>query len=231
MKTINIKEKDGRITKYVIDINGVIKQLYPEQFNYDKNYVAIYNEPERVRKSKALQALRFSFVLAMATKELRSLIDIGYGNGAFLQYANANSDISLYGYDISGVKIPANVTAGFDPEWFDNKYDVMTFWDCLEHFPDLSFLRDIQAEMIVVSLPWCKYGAALLRYQNEQAAVDCFADWFHRKPNEHLHHFDRDSLLNTFAMCGWECIGTSNMEDAIRKRYHQNILTAAFVKM
>lgn len=229
MKTIDIKEKDGRITQYVRDTNGVIKQLYPEKFTYDKTYIATYDTAEYARKAEALQAIRLGFVLAMANAKIESLIDIGYGNGAFLTHVHKHTDIALYGFDVSGVPLPSNVLAGFDNEWYINSYDVMTFWDCLEHFPDISFIKNIQAKMIVVSLPWCKVNQHSANYGEGNAAA-AFADWHHRKPNEHLHHFDRQSLLTTFLQYGWVCHGTTCMEDAIRKRYHQNILTAAFTR-
>ncbi|OHV80688.1 hypothetical protein ORS3428_27845 [Mesorhizobium sp. ORS 3428] len=39
-----------------------------------------------------------------------------------------------------------------------------------------------------------------------------------RLPNEHLHHFDRDSLVALLAHNGFECVTLNGFEDGIRLR-------------
>lgn len=239
MHVIEIKETDGSTTEYVRDKNNVIKQLYPQRFVYDAKYCATYDSPDYERKSAALQALRLGYVQACALSEVYTLLDCGYGNGAFLKYAeNTRSIGALKGYDVSGLPVPKgcsriNALPLLPESGYADKVDVITFWDCLEHFPDLTFLRDLNAGMVVVSLPWCHYN--LYAFQESQARVanGWFASWHHRKPNEHLHHFDRQSLIDTFREFGWQCLNTNNMEDVVRKGKNprlQNILTAAFVR-
>lgn len=220
MHNFEINEKDGSVTQYAIDHNGVIKQLYPKPFKYDDKYVGIYDDPERVRKSEALQRLRFGFIEAMSDGPIESLIDIGYGNGAFLESVKATKVInSLYGYDIAGVDPPRGVT--FIEDWIHIPVDVMTMWDVFEHFPDLSFIEEVNARMLIITTPWCKFNP----YE-----TSTFKDWFHRKPNEHLHFFNPESLTKTMKMYGWNCIGSSNFEDMVRRRGRNNILTAAFTR-
>lgn len=225
MNTFKVKEKDGRETEYVIDNNGVIKQLYPERFNYDAKYVAIYDTPERMQKSQALQRLRLGYCESHFDRPINSLIDIGYGNGAFLEYVKVTKTINaLYGHDISGVEPPRGVHE-VNEKWIFDHYDVVTFWDCLEHYPDISFVANIRANIIVISLPWCHANTF---------GVDWFTTWHHRKPNEHLNHFNNISLVKTMAMYGWRNISTCNMEDMVRVpkvKQNRNILTAAFRPM
>lgn len=237
MNTFEIEEKDGSKTQYAIDHNGVIKQLYPKPFVYDSKYVGIYDTPDYKRKSTTLQRLRLAFTEAMYDGEIGSLLDVGYGNGAFLSHVRSNSDIqNLYGFDISGVPVPAGcLKAESIPMPGDVKgVDVITFWDCLEHFADLSFVKDIDANMIVLSLPCSKFHDLNYWPANsiDGAAISWFKNWHHRKPNEHLHHFDKTSLRATMAMYGWKMLWTTSMEDMIRKSREQlrgpNILTAAF---
>jgi len=58
--------------------------------------------------------------------------------------------------------------------------------------------------------------------------------WYHRKPDEHLWHFNKEALLNFFQNNGFECIHTSNFEDTIRNnvesQYYPNILSCIFKK-
>ena len=56
-------------------------------------------------------------------------------------------------------------------------------------------------------------------------------NWKHRKPNEHLFHFDENSLKNFMNSCGYKLIEISNIEDEVRTRYDKdlpNILTGIF---
>lgn len=243
MNTIQITEKNGSVTQYVRDHNGVIKQLYPKPFTYNADYCATYDTPAYKRQSQTLQRLRLGFTEASwGSDPIMSLLDCGYGNGAFLRYASGKI-YHLFGYDVSGVPVPRDVTRADRLPVRDTGgigVDVITFWDCLEHFPDLSFLATLHCRMIVVSLPWCHYDTwlnrqgALLPFEEKRRADALFTDWHHRKPDEHLHHFDKESLVKTMKMYGWGLVFSCNIEDAVRKgkdAARQNILTASFKRL
>lgn len=230
MNKFTIEEKDGSITEYAIDQVGVIHQLYPQRFTYDEKYVSKYNTPKYTILNDALQKLRIGFVLACWGGEFTpGLLDVGFGNGAFVKAAQ-QSDLfaQLYGYDVTDVRIPRNV-ARLGDDWTDGTYNIVTFWDVLEHFPDLSFLATLKADMVVISCPWCHYND--FKDSDNEKAVEYFTDWHHRKPNEHLHHFDRSSLVKTMVLYGWQYVQSCSIEDLVRKgkdRRPPNILTAAF---
>lgn len=60
-----------------------------------------------------------------------------------------------------------------------------------------------------------------------------FETWRMRLPNEHLHHFDRDSLVALLAHHGFECVTLNGFEDGIRLRPGEagpNILSGFFRK-
>lgn len=241
MQKINIKEKDGSITEYIRDQNGVIKQLYPKRFKYDASYIAIYDQEKYTRMSDALQGIRFGYVASAFEDPIHSLVDCGYGNGAFLKYVVKTNAVTYpYGYDISGVPVPsgAYLIEGLPMTNEGEGCDIITFWDCLEHFPDLSFLANIKAKMIAISLPWCHFNhyASTNRLVADpfcKLAAGWFTSWHHRKPDEHLHHFDKNSLIATMAMYGWKVKHYTNIEDAVRKpkdNHYKNILTAIFTR-
>ena len=55
-----------------------------------------------------------------------------------------------------------------------------------------------------------------------------------RLPNEHLHHFDRDSLVALLAHSGFQCVTLNCFEDGIRPRPGEvgpNILSGFFRKL
>jgi hypothetical protein len=202
---------------YCIDEFGAIHQLNPRPFVYDLSYVSTYDTPTYQRNSEILQALRLGFVFGVHGIPPQSLVDVGYGNGDFLKMA-ARSIPRVYGSDVTGVKIMDIETGDEYPE-----ADVYTFWDCLEHIPDLDFLNELPARTIVISLPYCHF------HTNGQ---EWFTNWKHRKPNEHLHHFDLPSLIRFMNRRGWYTVASSLHEDIIRisAADEQNILAAAFTR-
>ena len=104
-------------------------------------------------------------------------------------------------------------------------YDVVTFFDSLEHFDDINWISNINCDYIVISVPYCHY----LDTMDDKDLIN----WKHLKPNEHLYHFNIKSLISHFSVNGYEPISMSNIEDSIRKSSdgRQNIITGVFCKM
>lgn len=212
-EAIATREFTSKGRRYNIDQFGVIHQLDSAHFKYDASYVHTYDTESYRRGSDILQAMRWGFVCGSVRHVPKSLLDYGYGNGAFLIFAQHFTEV--YGFDISGVKlsgirvIPAPDTA-----------EVYTFWDALEHIPDLSFLRYLKCKYICLSLPYCKTWEP-----------EWFDTWKHHKPDEHLHYFDLCSLRSLMNHYGWKMIAHSFHEDYIRQGVDSpNILSAAFAR-
>lgn len=201
--------------QYTIDKFGVIHHENWTPYQYDENYVSVYDTEAYRRGSETLQALRLGFIIGACSAPQR-LVDMGYGNGDFLKFASQR--MRVYGNDVTGKPLEGIETGKDFPA-----ADIYTFWDCLEHIPDLSFLRDLKTKYVAISLPYCHFHLKGLRW---------FTSWKHRKPNEHLHHFDRWSLSNMMQYYGYTVISTSTHEDIVRKPADEltNILTMAFRK-
>jgi len=196
---------------YYIDNNGVVCQADAKPFNYDAAYSAIYDSPEYERQSELLQALRLGFVIGALGCKPSTLQDNGYGNGAFLKFAQ-KAGIEVYGMDVTGVKIE-----GIETGTESRRAQVYTYWDCLEHIHDLEFLIDVQCLCIYVSLPY--FTGDLTEFET----------WHHHKPDEHVRYFAEKSLEKTMLEYGWRKVAVSNHEDIIRKRGSTwNILSMAF---
>lgn len=202
--------------KYEIDKFGVVTQLDHRPYIYDPQYSAIYDEEKYKRGSDLLQALRLGFVQGAHGKPVRSLMDVGYGNAAFINFAKQHLPF-VYGHDVTGVPLDG---AYLMPEFI--KADVYTFWDVLEHFPDCSFLKDLPCETICISLPYCHFHTqGLSWFENE---------YWHLKPDEHIRHFNPWSLTAFMNSYGWKAVSESGHEDIIRKGKSdlRNILSMAF---
>lgn len=203
---------------YCIDDLGIVHQKNIKPFKYDPDYIQKYFDYGE--KENHLSFLRLGFLLGSVEEKITSLLDVGYGSGSFLK-ACTNHISNCYGHDITGINVPNNVT--FVEDIFENEYDVITFFDVLEHLPDINIIQKLKCNYIMISLPWC--------YNFEDK--EWFRNWKHRKPNEHLHHFNKNSLIKFFEKHKFECLKCGNIEDTIRKDSNNpdtNILTAVFKK-
>jgi hypothetical protein len=205
------------IDNYEIDDLGVIHQIKRKPFVYDQKYAQTYTNYGAVNIQ--LSNLRLGYVIGSIGKIPESILDYGYGNGDFLK-VSSNTIKNCFGTDINTQPIPENCT--FVDSLFGRHYEVITFFDSIEHCPDIDWMSKLDAIYICISLPWCHY------FNDEW-----FGNWRHRKPDEHLHHFNEISLVKFMNKHGYECLNYCNLEDSIRipSDTNKNILTAIFKKI
>lgn len=206
------------LNNYSIDKYGVVHQIERSEFCYNPQYVASrYNSLGTTNLTYIMSHLRLGYIYG-AIGSVSSLLDVGFGNGAFLSVASSTIK-KLGGADVfDNPFLPIGCLKVNDIT--NDHWDVITFFDSLEHYPTLDFVKNLNCNYIVVSLPWC-------HYPNDD---DWFLNWKHRRPDEHLHHFNDKSLTNFFESCGFQLVTLSNIEDTIRKsqQLEPNILTAIF---
>jgi SAM-dependent methyltransferase len=205
---------------YKIDKYGVITQKNPSAFDYDQNYLNSYRKIKE--KCILLSNIRLEY-LKQRTEEVFSLLDFGSGTGEFLEEANKQIE-NVYSYDLIQKDFDFATTLTID-EVNSKRFDVVCFFDSLEHTTSpRDVIKTIDTKYIFISVPWCYY---------ETKGEKWFMDWKHRKPDEHLHHFNEKSLSEFMKSCGYETIDVSNIEDVIRIRYDKelpNILSGIFKK-
>jgi hypothetical protein len=203
---------------YELTQDGVIKQQTHKPYNYDLEYSDSRYSSFSDRGN--ILNLRLGYIIGSIGKIPTSLMDVGYGNGDFLISCQDSIKI-LYGNDIQpayplpeGINFVENIT---DPE-----VEVITFFDSLEHFPDIEFVKNLKCNYVIISLPWCFNGEEDKWFEN----------WKHRKPDEHLFHFNENSLKKFMDRQGFDMINYCNLEDKVRKdkNLNPNILTACFKK-
>lgn len=207
------------IENYYIDRIGLIRQEKYIKYNYDANYIkssyGVYGDELNLRMAH----LRLGYIIGSIGHIPDSILDVGYGAGHFL--STANKIISnCYGFDvIQDLDVPKCFT--FVEDWLNLDVEVLTMFDVLEHFEDPYIIKKSKAKYISVSMPECHYFGD-----------DWFSSWKHRKPNEHLTHFNKTSLSEFMKECGYSTINITNVEDVIRDngKSYSNIISGIFTK-
>lgn len=205
--------------QYEVDGYGVIHHMDAKPYKYDKDYISTYSKPQYKDNSNKLSMLRLSFLVGALGHMPSSIFDFGFGDGSFINLCSRIIP-TVYGYDITGLPVPE----GCEEVKGLVKSEVYTFWDTLEHTENMSFIEGLDCKVLAISLPYC-----------HEHNSKWFDDWRHRKPDEHLHHFNDKSLESYFMSKGWSLIAISHIEDLIRKpdegAASPNILSACFIKL
>lgn len=189
------------LKNYSVNEDGVIFQKEKSLFNYDVEYIRKSYDSYGII-TEHMSYLRLGYVIRSCDIKLTTLLDVGYGNGSFLKVASKVIP-NCFGYEVNNYPIPDGVQ--FVNDWMNNSYDVITFFDVLEHFPDPYIIKNSKTKYIVISLPWCHYNSD-----------DWFYSWKHRRENEHLWFFNENSMKNFANSCGFTMTHYCNMEDVIR---------------
>jgi SAM-dependent methyltransferase len=198
--------------------NGVIKQVVVHRIEYNYDYSNKYNNYGE--KGKYLSYMRLGVLTGLLGRYPTSIVDVGYGNGDFLAVCKKSID-TVYGCDLSDYPVPDGCKK---IEFKDIPHvDVTCFFDSLEHFDDINVVKNLDSDYVFISVPWCHY-----------LSDEWFDKWYHRRENEHLYHFNEDSLIQFFSECGYDRIYTGCFEDIVRKNQKveplKNILSGLFKK-
>ncbi len=211
------------LANYRMDAFGVIHQLEFTPITYDREYISYY-EAKSDRTIK-LGYQRMGWVLGLMGRIPDSVLEVGYGTGTFIEAAAISRVDDCAGYDIARFPLPDGVRF---IEWEDalaRGWDLVAMFDVLEHIPDLTFLERLDARHVAIAVPYCRWR------ELGAAGDDWFRSWRMLLPNEHLHHFDRDSLIALMAHHGWDCVTLNTFEDGLRLRAGErgpNILSGFF---
>jgi hypothetical protein len=198
--------------EYKFDRYQVLHQVDPQPYLYDGNYCATYDTPEYTRRNELLQGMRLAFATGVHGRPIQSILDIGFGNGAFMKFAKKQIPV-VYGHDISGVPVPAGCDFTQD---INIVVDCACFFDSLEHYPNTQFIKDMRCTTVIISLPF-------------YPGLEKFPTWGHRKNHEHLHYYTLDSLQKWMWKMGWRLFASSKHEDIVRRRETDwNILSCGF---
>lgn len=213
------------LDNYEMDAFGVIHQVAFTPITYDKQYISYYEDlSDRTIK---LGYQRLGWILGLLGEMPRSVLEIGYGTGTFIEAAQITGVPDCAGYDIAEFPLPDGVRFAGWEDALRSEWDLVAMFDVLEHIPDLSFLDRLKARHLAIAVPYCRFR------ELGEAGEAWFRTWRMRLPNEHLHHFDRESLVALLAHHGFACVTLNCFEDGIRLRPGEtgpNILCGFFSK-
>lgn len=202
------------LENYTMTEDGVITQVNRKPKIYDATYFEYYNG--MYEQTINMSYLRLGHLIGSLGRIPDSVLDVGYGNGAFLTIASKMIP-QCFGYDITDIRIPAGSRRVKDIT--KDKYDVVCFFDSLEHVDDINIIKDLKTNYICISTPNCLYKSD-----------EWFKNWKHHKPDEHLWYFNEVSLRIFMDRRGYDCISICEVEDVIRKTKpnEANIITGVF---
>ena len=219
------------LSNYYIDEFNVIHQQKFEPIQYDEKYLSYY-EGLRERTIR-LGFLRFGYLVGQFgsfTEQVEgitrgipdSLLEIGYGSGSFLDAASKSGVKKCYGSDVKEFPLPDD-NCSFVPLKNISYYDFtcVAMFDVLEHLPDLDIIKNLRTKFILITVPYCRVFDDLHGLRRG-LGWDWFKDWRMRRENEHLHHFNINSLNSLMKHYGYITMGWNHMEDGLRLRKGEN---------
>lgn len=189
-------------------INGKLALKHWQEI-YDKGYQDKYHVYADTSLGHALHKVRWELVHRHIQGHVR-LLDWGCAVGTF--HTNSPNGHTCHGYDI-------NPTSPFCKRP-TNRFDVLTFWDSIEHTPDfIEVIKHYNPGFVFLSTP------------NLECVKGDVTAWKHYRPYEHIFYFDRHSLAFIFDYLGYDMVETNFEEGALRDpSCPEAIISAAFVK-
>lgn len=212
------------IPGYHIDANhGFVCQshIFARKQVYDRAYI---DQRYDTYKTSALMCVQRLDLIKDICGRIGSIFDFGYGNGQFLLHCH-HDGIDASGYDINGYPLPKGPEFTYpDPL---TTYDVATLFDVFEHMDETEqreLIGTLSCRYLAISVPWCHI----------ELGGDWFLEWRHRRPDEHLFHFNAGSLCSLLRLYNYQPVFVGNPEDQIRKvegEWWPNILTVIFKRL
>jgi 2-polyprenyl-3-methyl-5-hydroxy-6-metoxy-1,4-benzoquinol methylase len=206
-------DKDGDLRLCLHRGVAYQKDMRTGAIEYGDAYHDHYKALEGTAVAQRLNDARVAMVARHAAPGAR-VLDIGAGCGTFVRAARA-AGFETMGYDVIPKTVEALKAMGAF-ERSPESFDVVTFWDALEHIEDPeTALRDIpRGAVAIVAIP------VFDDLKNIRASK-------HYKPGEHLYYFTPEGFTDWMAHYGFRLVETSDHEVAAGR---ESIGAFAFVR-
>ncbi|MCL4562611.1 MAG: class I SAM-dependent methyltransferase [Chloroflexi bacterium] len=168
------------------------------------------------RKFPESEIERFERTSRLIPGDVKTIADIGCGNGLFLKYLHEQSqrDFRLVGADrsltalqhVAGDKVRASIDS---LPFADNEFDLVTSLEVLEHLPidvynrSLRELSRISRKYLIISVP---YSQDLSR-----SLVECPECHSQFNPNYHVRSFNEVQMANLLNDFSCDCIDVNTI--------------------
>jgi hypothetical protein len=172
---------------------------------YDQGYFDRYAAQADSRVGRSLMAARVRLVkswLGDVAFSAAPVLDVGIGSGAFIEAAwGAGCD--AVGYDVNPAGVEWLTGRGlFRDLYADGPFQVVTFWDALEHIRDPREALAACSGWVFVSLPIFRDAEHVLRSK-------------HFRRDEHYHYWTRSGFARFADACGFRVLDITATETAL----------------
>lgn len=191
----------------------VSSNISPDVSIYDRSYEIKYSRYGTTKIGVLIEEFRYQMVKRHVNNG--NILDFGCGVGSFLNKFVLDPQFTITGFDINPYTQFCDVSKLF------GDYDIVTFWDTLEHVHDpIRIIKGLTPEYIFACTPSIDdWGHDL-------------TEWRHYMPVEHCRYFCENSLENFLAHCGYCILEVSYGESKFRNGGgDKNILTVAAKRM
>lgn len=173
---------------------------------YDAAYFAKYRRMDETDAGAALTRERVNLVRRHHRDG--KCCDVGIGGGRFVIKSGAQ------GFDINQEAVSWLKKCGFFSDPYREEFDTLTFWDSLEHIPDIQGVLARAGKFVFVSIPIFDGPEHILRSK-------------HFRKNEHFWYFTRRGFIDFMVREGFAPLEISLMEQDIGR---EDIESFAFVR-
>jgi len=169
---------------------------------YDGEYFQRYRAMSQTPMAIALNRFRAALVVRHGGwSDPISLLDVGIGDGAFLRSLEGQEWIRRFGADVNPAGISYLEEHG-QLGSLEETYDVVTFWDSLEHIRDPRWALRAAARVAIVSIPIFNDVAHVLASR-------------HYRPDEHYWYFTRAGFCAFADREGFDVVDVLATETAL----------------
>ncbi len=201
---------------HTCSVCGLISSdIDPDPSIYDRSYEIKYSRYENTPIGREIQNLRCEVVRRhLKLGPEYNLLDFGCGVGSFVKFMDTDHYINVEGFDINPYVKFCDISVLF------KRYNVVTFWDSLEHLRDpVKIIRGLNPEYLFICSP-----------STDDWDGD-ITQWRHYMPQEHCHYFNKLSLTVLLEDCGYKVLEVTYDESKLRRGGgDKNIITIAAKK-
>lgn len=194
---------------YAADPFGIIHQVNPGAFIYDREYIASRYDTYPAEQLAAMAHLRLGLLMGVIGDDhfaTPRLLDWGYGNGAFLKAAVNFPGWSAHGYEINSYGVPQGCHEEASPH--NGWWDVVTMFDVLEHLKAPLELAMLKTKWLMLTVPFC---------HARSRGLEWFRNWKHRRIDEHITNWDAPAIESFLSVLKYEIFYLGSPEDMIRR--------------